>query len=79
MVALVAKEEVVAVLAHPAVLHDHLLAVEAIVHPLLIETRLHHHLELVLAPVRLRCPLSLMQRPLEETLLTCLNSQLHRL
>ena len=51
LVALLAKEKVVAVLTHPAAFKNHFFAVKTVVTSLLIESRLHHHFKLVITPV----------------------------
>ena len=38
LVALLAEEEIIAVLAHPTILHYHFLAVETVIHSLLVES-----------------------------------------
>lgn len=53
LVAPLAKEKVIAVLAHPAPFVYQLLAVKAFVFLLLVKLRLEHSLELMIHPVRL--------------------------
>ena len=79
LIALVAEEEIVAVLAHPAVLHHHLLAIETFVDSLFVEPRLKDHLELMIASVVLRRPMPIMPGSVEEALLAFVIDLLHKL
>ena len=79
LIALRAEEEVVAVLAHPAVLHHHLLAIETFVDSLFVEPRLKDHLELMIASVVLRRPMPIMPGSVEEALLAFVIDLLHKL
>ena len=69
LVAFIAEEEIVTIFAHPAVLHNNLLAVEAVVGTLFVKAGLHDNLELMLAAVVLTSSVAVMQGAVEETFL----------
>ena len=68
LVAFITEEKVIAVFTHPTILQNHFFAVKTIIYTLLVESRLHYHLEFVIASVVLTCYF-IMKRTIEETLL----------
>lgn len=50
-VALLAKEKIIAVLAHPAIFHNDFFTIEALVNAFIIKARFNHHFKLVIASI----------------------------
>ena len=78
-IALFAKEEVVAILAHPAAFEDRFFAVETLEFLLLAEERLKHNLELMPLPMGFRKIALVLSWPLKEAFLTYFISKLQSL
>lgn len=70
LIASLAKEEVIAILAHPTPLKYYFLAIETLVFLLLIELRLKHGLEFMIWSMGFRTYQFFMPRTLEITFLT---------